>query len=284
MGIEFKSAKRIRDLTDEVNTITGKDDKTLSQAVHTLEDGYGKYDAGVEDGKREQYDAFWDIYQDFGKRDKYEGAFYGLGWTEENFKPKYDIILGNGYTGTDMFANTRNMYKLKSLLDGLGVKLDTSKCWFMSGLFRNSKIEDVPVIDASGAVNSGGTANLFIASEVKSIEKLIFSENTSISSNMFSTAYYLENVIFDGVMSKMNDGGLNMKDCVNINKPSIISLINTLSTSTTNFSITLSKIAVDKAFETSQDAANGSTSEEWLTLVGSKPNWSISLSTYVPTY
>ena len=42
--------------------------------------------------------------------------------------------------------------------------------------------------------------------------------------------------------------------------------------------ITFSKTAVNKAFETSAGANDGSTSAEWLALVGTKPNWTISLA------
>ena len=49
-----------------------------------------------EAGKKAQYDAFWDRYQDYGDRRDYTMLFAGAGWTPETFKPKYKIIAGNG--------------------------------------------------------------------------------------------------------------------------------------------------------------------------------------------
>lgn len=38
-----------------------------------------------------EYDRFWDNYQEFGRRTVYVDAFYGQGWTDKTFKPKYLI-------------------------------------------------------------------------------------------------------------------------------------------------------------------------------------------------
>ena len=63
-----------------------------------------------------------------------------------------------------------------------------------------------------------------------------------------------------------------------LSKDSIISIINALSTATSDLPITLSITAVNNAFETSPGAADGSTSEEWTALIATKPNWTISLA------
>lgn len=62
-----------------------------------------------------------------------------------------------------------------------------------------------------------------------------------------------------------------------LSKPSITSIINCLSTTTSGLTVTLSKTAVNNAFETSEGVADGSTSQEWLNLVATKTNWTISL-------
>ena len=51
-----------------------------------------------------------------------------------------------------------------------------------------------------------------------------------------------------------------------------------LSTTTTGLTVTFSKTAVDKAFETAEGANDGSTSPEWLALVATRPNWGIGLA------
>ena len=51
------------------------------------------YDKGVSDGKKSECDEFWDVFQNYGNGpvDGYEYAFMYRHWTDENFKPKYDI-------------------------------------------------------------------------------------------------------------------------------------------------------------------------------------------------
>jgi hypothetical protein len=62
-------------------------------------EGGGSYDEGYEAGQQAEYDRFWDAYQQNGKRKDYQNAFSGFGWTDENFKPKYDIL----HTGTPVY-------------------------------------------------------------------------------------------------------------------------------------------------------------------------------------
>ena len=52
----------------------------------------GSYDEGFEDGKKSEYDAFWDAYQQNGNRTHYVDAFTQLGWTDVVYQPKYPII------------------------------------------------------------------------------------------------------------------------------------------------------------------------------------------------
>jgi hypothetical protein len=57
----------------------------------------------------------------------------------------------------------------------------------------------------------------------------------------------------------------------------LTNIVNALSTTTTGLFVTLRKDAVNKAFETSEGAMDGSTSDEWLALAATKANWTISL-------
>lgn len=62
-----------------------------------------------------------------------------------------------------------------------------------------------------------------------------------------------------------------------LDKASTTSVISALSDTATAQTLTLSLSAVNTAFETSEGAADGSTSEEWLALAETKPNWLIEL-------
>lgn len=63
------------------------------------------------------YDFFWDIKQDYGNLRNYINSFAGLGWTDENYDPKYMIVTGpyNNQTNT-MFAYAAKLTKIMTPL------------------------------------------------------------------------------------------------------------------------------------------------------------------------
>ena len=50
------------------------------------------YNLGIETGKKQEYDSFWDAFQDDGKRTSYSYAFTGACWNDITFKPKYKFV------------------------------------------------------------------------------------------------------------------------------------------------------------------------------------------------
>jgi hypothetical protein len=62
-----------------------------------------------------------------------------------------------------------------------------------------------------------------------------------------------------------------------LNKASIVSVLGGLDHGKSGLTLTLRLDAVNKAFETSEGAMDGSTSDEWLALAATKPSWTISL-------
>ena len=91
---------------------------------------------------------------------------------------------------------------------------------------------------------------------------------------MFTNCFQLQNLTIEGIIGQ---NGFNVQWSTKLSKASITSIINALSETTSGLTVTLSKTAVNNAFETSAGAADGSTSEEWTTLEGTKTNWTISL-------
>lgn len=196
------------------------------------------YTEGYETGKKTEWDAFWDGYQERGNRTQYAYAFYL--WPDEAYNPKYPIKL-----------YTNNAY----------------------AMFTYSKIKDTRVdIDIS---QSSNTTQIFSMNEsLVTIRKLIVSEKTILGgNNLFYYCKALENVVFEGVIGS----NVDLQWPTKLTKASITNIINTLSTTKSGLTVTLSKVAVDNAFATSAGAANGSTSEEWLNLIATKNNWTISL-------
>ena len=233
--------------------------------------GGGSYEQGFVDGKQAEYDNFWNNYQDNGNRTQYTNAFNGSYWKDEMFNPKYDFIFTKCNT---MFQNS-GITRLATKLKEKGLKFDTSAITASNALqmFQSASVKDIPELDLRNATNIG----YVVGSEyIETIEKIILSEKATTGlGTAFNKARKLTHCIFDGVLAIT---GLDMKDCVLLDKESITSLINILSTTTSGLAVTLSLQAVNKAFETSSGANDGSNSTEWQTLVNTKQNWTINLS------
>lgn len=103
-------------------------------------------------------------------------------------------------------------------------------------------------------------------------EALDFSAATNLTSAL-SQLRELRELRFQGSIQ----ADLSVKDSKLLSKDSIRSLLPCLSGTVSGKTLTLSLQAVDTAFETSEGAADGSSSAEWTALVDSKPNWTISL-------
>lgn len=232
------------------------------------ENGWGSgysigLDEGNEEGKQAQENAFWDTYQQNGTRTDYQGAFGGLGWTNEMFKPKYNMQPTSAYY---MFRRSGISGDLVEILENLGVTLDFSECTSALELFSNTyNLTRVGVLDFS-KISGSAIGNCFAWSGVKTIDKVIVTPNTRLD-NFPGAAQQLESITFEGTIAKP---GLDMTYCTKLSKASIISIINALSTTTSGLSITLSKTAVTNAF-------GSTTASEWTTLVGTKSNWTINL-------
>ena len=229
------------------------------------------YEAGVEQGKQAEWSAFWDEYQQKGKRTHYAHAFAGHGWTKNNFKPKYDIRPTNARL---MFNySTVLNFDMVELSEQLGIVFDFSNCTSFYQCFTGDFFKRLGVIDTTSAKSLD---NAFSDFRGDTIDKLIIKEDGTTSySNGFYLAYNLINLTLEGVIGT---SGFTFKDCTKLNKASIESIVNALSTTTTGLTVTFSKTAVNKAFATTTGGSNGSTSAEWLALVATRSNWTIALA------
>lgn len=217
-------------------------------------------------GMQTEYDRFWDSYQN-----RYATAhFAGIGWNNDTFKPKYDIKITNGYF---FFYNCGVNDDLVEILNRQGVSLDTSEATSIQYLFRISRFTRVGEINLTGLGRiRDNTIQAFSTSALITIDKMIVNENNVFATNMFTGATALKNIIIEGPVAD----SINFKDSP-LSKDSILSVFNSLSDTITGKTLTLKLSAVNTAFETSAGAADGSTSEEWNTLISTKSNWTISL-------
>ena len=235
------------------------------------------YEQGVADGKQAEYDAFWDSYQYAinGISQISSGAymFAHSGWNDSTFKPKYSMTY---LTNAGNMFNTCAVTDLSAALERQGVVFDFSKCTNFVGAFSYAKLTRVPVISTLGTTPTSPFNSMFYGSnQLHTIEKLILkSDGSQIFNGTFTNCAALENIVIEGVIGQ---NGFNMQWSTKLSRESIESIINALSDTTSGLSITLSLVAVNRAFAYVENGDDGSINQPWLDLVASKPNWAINL-------
>lgn len=222
------------------------------------------YDAGA----KSEYDRFWDTYQ---KENARMGAymFAGAAWTDELLKLKYDVVPTNAI---GMFMWAMNLVDVAGCFEKAGVKLDTSNCTDFTN-FANSamKIKRFPPLDLSKArIVSNMFSYCYALKELKLINSI---KTVSYNNGTFIDARSLTDLEITGEIGQ----SINLKWSP-LNKASIVNVLSILSPEVTEQSATFKKTAVDSAFETSSGAADGSESDEWITLVAEHENWTVSLA------
>ena len=197
---------------------------------------------GIARGEKKERDRFWDTYQQNGTRTDYEYAFSGDGWTDELFKPKYP------------FLNVRSPYMM-----------------FMCA----RRLTYIPAIEFSPYASYGtmfrGCKSLVTIEKLKFTWtlKIVEDYNLRIGSDSFRDCLELQNLTIEGTLLR---GGLDLQWSTKLSRDSIISIITALDGDVSNQTITLSLTSVDNAFD------GGSTGYDWLNLIATKSNWTISLA------
>lgn len=239
------------------------------------------YNAGVEDGKQAEWNAFWDGFQENGSRTEYSNAFRN--WNDDIFKPKYDICP---IEAAQMFGSA-NIKDIVGCLNRSGVVIDWSQCTNMKMAFYTTNIETIPTVDTTHTTDDSSNGTFYYlfgnSPKLRSIEKIILKQSGSqVFNRPFNYTPALQEVRFEGVIGQ---NGLDLRDNKKLSRASIESVINALSTTTSGLTVTLSLTAVNKAFESILDEGinagmgnnEGSLSLAWEALVNSKPNWTINL-------
>ena len=230
------------------------------------------YNSGVENGREREYDKFWDVIQQHGRRVDYKFAFAGVGWTETNFYPKYDLTISNG---TSTFHQCNFKGNLKERLEECGVEMRFTGSSFANTFVDCDMITELPEIDASRATTLGATFQ-----NMGSLVTLpiILPTATRVNWNStFNICKSLVNLTLTGKIYDRNGSSINLSWSKLLSKASIENVIECLDTSVVDQYITLSLTAVNNAFETSEGAADGSTSTEWANLIATRSNWTINL-------
>lgn len=229
------------------------------------------YDAGYEVGKAEGGGAFWGSYCNASKTDC-DYMFAGQSWTAETFTPP--AVTLRPIRAMYMFSRTAIVGDTVELFGKFGFSVDFSQCTYIDNMFNNATgITRLGVLDFSSA--SASANNVFInATSLKTIDKLIVGTNTTAYTNWFNGASALENLTIEGVIDK---NGFSVQWSPNLSKESIIGIIYALSDTATGLTVTFSRAAVNKAFETAEGANDGVSSMDWELETWAKPNWTITL-------
>ena len=171
------------------------------------------YESGVADGKKAEYDAFWDMFQKNGTRTEYRYAFAYTDWTEEMFKPKYPFKLAGD--------NTYAFLGVQAVWEDKVFTVDTAEAVNLMWAFRLTKFKRIGKCDLSSATNIQGIfafcSNLVSIAEIVSHERLVWHE-----SFFYSTK--LEEVRFSGVIGN----SIGFADCSKLSVDSVQSIIDHL--------------------------------------------------------
>lgn len=196
------------------------------------------FDAVYEAGKQAEKEDFWDKYQDNGNRTNYGYAFAGVGWTDENYNPKYPI------------------------------KVTSSVSVFQYSNITRTK---QPIIIQTSATNN---TSFYACQSLTEITELRLDTDMGTVSSSFNGCTKLKTIKITGSGKFL--GTMTFKNSQNLTKESIISIINALSPDVTGQTLTLPKTAVNREFEINvDDVSTWGEGSDYRKLVDTKPNWTI---------
>ena len=238
----------------------------------------------IPSGSEEDFiDAFWEEYQEGGKRVDYAGAFSGYVWDANRFKPKYPIVPTKA---NHIFNFAKKITNLKEMIEKIQEKnkdfvFDTSKATVMNGMFQSMDfLTHVPTIStvSCAAPADNPLSTLFSwNTQLIEIEKVIFKpDGSQVLSGCFEGLNALRKITIEGKIGS----SVNMKNSANLETASIVSIVEALYEGASGKTLTLSKTAVNNM----QFGENGYTSPQsgitynsWDELANTKPNWTISI-------
>lgn len=177
---------------------------------------------GIEEGRQEAYDTFWDTYQDNGDRVDYSNAFAGRGWRPELIKPKYPMYPTNAYM---MFRGNAHYFDFKKHLNDNGIILDFKNCTTIQYAFSTCYFTDIGVLDFTSASSLGDC--FLSASYLTNIDKIILKDDgsQSLGTKPFSGCSNLTEVRFEGVIGTT---GMTFSANTKLSHDSIMSIIDAL--------------------------------------------------------
>ncbi len=222
--------------------------------------GYSKgYGLGYAAGEKAAIKAFWDGLLNKPPLDPNKGVFFatfGSAWTEDTFKPTADIVATDLYMG---FAGNQ-LTSIKASLDKCGVKLDTSKCWRLSHAFYYAQTQSLGTIDTRSCTSLIST--FYNCPNLYQLALILKDDGTQTFPDTFKLCSKLHHLSITGKIGQ----NVDFHWSANLSPESLSSILTSL-LSGAGKTITLPLAAVNKAYETSEGAMDGTESQEWLTTI-----------------
>lgn len=159
------------------------------------------YNAGIEQGKQDEKDAFWNSYQNYGNRTNYDYAFCVKGnsdiniiWNENNFNPIYNM---QPTSAMYMFAGMGN-FDLVDKFKKSNITVDFSNCSSLAYCFANSQLTHIGYVPFKIYTLN----NVFDGcTHLHTIDEIAFRNNTStVMSNAFRNCTSLANLKASGTI------------------------------------------------------------------------------------
>lgn len=253
---------------------------SIADKLTTIAENIPKvYQAGYEKGVAEGgggggdswYDTFWDAYQENGERQSYSYAFSGSGWNDKTFRPKYKFIAKTRQSFVDMFRLNSGITTFNSS-DYFGTQTVSPH---LNYTFFGTFIKEI-IFDLAGF---GSTGHMFRDCKAESITLYNCGGGFDRTFESCSKLKHLH-------IERRTNGAADMTFTLAsspLDKDSIINVVDFLSPTLTGKTVTFNRDAVTNAFELEVDAETGEfipseKLDEWLALVATKPNWTISLA------
>ena len=214
-------------------------------------------------GGKSYYDTFWDAITNYNARKVCSNMFYESNVTSiGGFAPPYQL---KPTYAVNMFYTSYGVKRIEKKHIDFSVCSSLNYAFYLC--YDLEEIEEI-YIPNSNMYAFAGCRNL------TKIGTMIVKDGAKFdSSHPFTNCIALQTI--DTIVGTIINS-VNFQWCP-LNKASIKNVVNALSAMASGQTLTLKLTAVQKAFETSSGANNGNTSEEWLALVASKSNWTITL-------
>lgn len=222
-----------------------ENEKKVYDAGYTEGLNKGGYADGFDAGKKAEYDAFWDAFQNYGNRNRYDHAFFQ--WGGEAVHPKYKVVPTNALALSQTFGESKLKKVEAAYFDfrnkPIGTYNQQSNYYTFNACNRLEEIEDIGMCDTFNYYSTFANCR-----ELHTISVMRVAEDTTFI-NPFKGSPNLKNITIDGVIGQ---NGFDVSECTELSADSIRSIITHLvgkkdENDTDKKTLTLSRTAVETA-------------------------------------